>query len=66
MYAGKARRIRRLNDKGEPGAAALMKQLGAGRSEDARALAYRLFAICERKAWADEALAYNGQTTDNC
>ncbi len=52
--------IRRLNDKGEPGAAALMKQLGAGRSEDARALAYRLFAICERKAWADEALAYNG------
>jgi putative DNA methylase len=51
--------IRRLNEKGEDGAAALVKQMGGGRSEDARALAYRLYAICERKKWADEALAYN-------
>ena len=26
----------------------------------ARDLAYRLYTICERKEWADEALAYNG------
>jgi len=51
--------IRRLNEKGEDGAAVLVKQMGGGRSEDARALAYRLYAICERKKWADEALAYN-------
>jgi putative DNA methylase len=51
--------IRRLNETGEGGAARLLKQLGAGRGEDARALAYRLYAICERKKWADEALAFN-------
>jgi putative DNA methylase len=51
--------IRRLNEMGEVGAARLLKQLGGGRGEDARALAYRLYAICERKKWADEALAYN-------
>lgn len=51
--------IRRLNEKGEEGTAALARQMGGGRSEDARALAYRLYAICERKKWADEALAYN-------
>jgi putative DNA methylase len=39
-------------------AARLVNQLGS-RSEDARALAYRLYSICERKKWADEALAYN-------
>ena len=27
--------------------------------ETARDLAYRLYSICERKKWADEALAYN-------
>jgi putative DNA methylase len=51
--------IRRLNETGEDGAARLLRQLGSGRSEDARALAYRLYAICERKGWAEEALAYN-------
>jgi adenine-specific DNA methylase/very-short-patch-repair endonuclease len=51
--------IRRLNETGEAGAARLLKQLGGGRGEDARALAYRLYAICERKKWADEALSYN-------
>ena len=29
-------------------------------AETARDLAYRLYTICERKKWADEALAYNG------
>lgn len=50
--------ILQLNTKGEEGAALLSTRLG-GRSEDARALAYRLYAICERKGWAEEALAYN-------
>ena len=51
--------IKALNDGGEEAAARLVNRLGGGRSEDARALAYRLYSICERKKWADEALAYN-------
>jgi len=51
--------IRTLENDGEPAAAALMNKLG-GMAETARDLAYRLYAICERKKWADEALAYNG------
>jgi adenine-specific DNA methylase len=34
--------------------------LGADYGETARDLAYRLYSICERKKWAEEALAYNG------
>jgi putative DNA methylase len=51
--------IRALKKGGEEAAARLAGQLGGGRSEEARALAYRLYAICERKGWAQEALAYN-------
>ncbi|MGA2703829.1 MAG: DUF1156 domain-containing protein [Isosphaeraceae bacterium] len=51
--------IRTLENDGEPAAAALMNKLG-GVAETARDLAYRLYAICERKKWAEEALAYNG------
>ncbi|NLE95988.1 MAG: DUF1156 domain-containing protein [Dehalococcoidia bacterium] len=51
--------IRTLNQLGELSAAAMMHQLG-GMAETARDLAYRLYSICERKKWADEALAYNG------
>ncbi len=51
--------IRRLQDDGEEAAAALLRKLG-GTAEIARDLAYRLYTICERKKWADEALAYNG------
>ncbi len=40
-------------------AADLLARLGE-RGEVARDLAYRLYGICERKKWADEALAYNG------
>ena len=50
--------IRILDTKGESGAAALLNRLG-GMGETARELAYRLYSICERKKWADEALAYN-------
>ncbi len=49
--------IRRL-DEGEAAAAALVRQLGAN-AEAARDLAYRLYLICERKKWAQEARAYN-------
>lgn len=51
--------IRTLDQKGESGAADLVRKLG-GTAEIARDLAYRLYTICERKKWADEALAYNG------
>jgi len=51
--------IRTLESKGEGEAAALLNKLG-GIGESARELAYRLYSICERKKWADEALAYNG------
>ena len=49
----------RLDQKGESAAAALLHKVG-GLGETARDLAYRLYTICERKEWADEALAYNG------
>lgn len=50
--------IHTLQTKGEAEGALLLNQLG-GMGEVARELAYRLFSICERKKWADEALAYN-------
>lgn len=51
--------IKRHLDGGEAAAAALVARLGPGRSEDAKTLAYRLYMICERKGWSEEALAYN-------
>jgi putative DNA methylase len=50
--------IRALDSGGELGAAALVAKLGA-KAESARELAYRLYALCERKKRATEALAYN-------
>lgn len=51
--------IRNLEKDGEEAAAGLLKKLGP-HGETARALAYRLYSTCERRKWADEALAYNG------
>ena len=51
--------IRTLETEGEKLAADLLGRLGE-RGEVARDLAYRLYGICERKKWADVALAYNG------
>jgi putative DNA methylase len=51
--------IRALETEGEMGAARLLARIGE-RGEGARDLAYRLYGICERKKWAEEALAYNG------
>jgi putative DNA methylase len=50
--------IKRL-DKGEAAAAKLLKQLGPI-ADSARDLAYRLYNTCERRKWAEDALAYNG------
>ncbi len=51
--------IRELNQSGETEVARLANQLSSEQVENARALAYRLFAICERNGWAQEAIAYN-------
>lgn len=48
-----------LDKKGENGAAGLLSKLGGDYGDRARDLAYRLYSICERKDWANEALAYN-------
>ena len=40
-------------------AARLVLGMGAERAEKARALAYRLYSLAERKRWAEEAHAYN-------
>ena len=50
--------IRELDTHGEATAACLLQKLGSY-SEIVRDLAYRLYAICERKKLASEALAYN-------
>jgi putative DNA methylase len=53
------RMIAALDAKGEVGAGDILRQAGSI-GEVARDLAYRLYTICERKGWAQEALAYNG------
>lgn len=51
--------IRVLSSGGENAASELVAKLGT-KAETARELAYRLYALCERKKRAAEALAYNG------
>ena len=51
-----------LNGHGEAGVGAILRQTGV-QSEVARDLAYRLYTVCERKGWAQEALAYNSLVT---
>jgi putative DNA methylase len=51
---------------GETAPAELLNQLNRSNSsiaEAARDLAYRLYAICDRKKWSEEALAYNSLVT---
>lgn len=50
--------IRALNQDGETSAGSLLARI-PGRAESIRALAYRLYTLCERKGWAEEARAYN-------
>jgi putative DNA methylase len=51
--------IERLNTRGEDGAGALLAQMNDDVAAEARALAYRLYSICERKGWAEHARDYN-------
>lgn len=51
--------LRRFETAGATGAGALLAVLGPSQGEAARALAYRLFQICERRGWAEEARPYN-------
>ena len=54
--------IRALNQQGESVAGALLARMPT-RAEPMRALAYRLYTLCERKGWAEEARAYNELVT---
>jgi putative DNA methylase len=54
--------IRALNQGGESAAGALLARMPA-RAEPIRALGYRLYTMCERKGWADDARAYNELVT---
>jgi putative DNA methylase len=54
--------IHKLEQEGESGAAttlATVLQQNGSLGEISRDLAYRLYTTCERKGWAQEALAYN-------
>ncbi len=48
-----------LENNGEDASSELQHKLG-GSAEVARDLAYRLYSICERKGWSQEAISYNG------
>ncbi|HPO87569.1 MAG TPA: DUF1156 domain-containing protein [Candidatus Hydrogenedentes bacterium] len=50
--------IHALENGGEESAAGLLAKLGSV-AEPARDLAYRLYTVCERKGWAQDALGYN-------
>jgi adenine-specific DNA methylase len=54
--------IRALNQEGESAAGALLARMPT-RAEPIRALAYRLYTLCERKGWAEDARAYNELVT---
>ena len=54
--------IRALNQDGESAAGALLARMPA-QAEPIRALAYRLYTLCERQGWAEEARAYNELVT---
>jgi len=54
--------IRALNQQGESAAGALLARM-PGQADATRALAYRLYTLCERKGWAEEARAYNELVT---
>ncbi len=50
--------IRALESGGEAAAARIIRRVGA-LADTAKDLAYRLYVICDRKGWPQEALAYN-------
>jgi putative DNA methylase len=54
--------IRVYSSKGDAGAGKVLKAC-SGKAEAARQLAYRLYTLCERKGWAEDARAYNEVVT---
>jgi putative DNA methylase len=50
--------IRVFKTDGESGAAAVLSAI-EGKAESTRQLAYRLYTLCERAGWAEDARAYN-------
>ncbi len=50
--------VRVLGTEGESAAADILRDVGP-MADAARDLAYRLYQVCERKGWAQEALGYN-------
>ncbi len=54
--------VRALRDEGESEAGKLLAFMPQ-RAEPIRNLAYRLYTLCERKGWADDARAYNELVT---
>lgn len=54
--------IRALNQDGESVAGRLLARM-AEKAEPIRALAYRLYTLCERQGWAEDARAYNELVT---
>lgn len=50
--------IRVLNTSSESDAGALLARM-MNKAEPIRSLAYRLYTLCERKGWAEDAMAYN-------
>ena len=51
-----------MNQDGESTAGTLLARMPA-RAEPMRELAYRLYTLCERKGWAEEARDYNELVT---
>jgi putative DNA methylase len=50
--------IKSLEEEGESGSALLMKKIG-GVAESVKELSYRLYSLCEKNNWAEDAVAYN-------
>ena len=51
--------LRNFEANGEESAAELCAALGPGISEQAKNLTYRLFSICEKRGWAEDARPFN-------
>lgn len=54
--------IRTYQTEGDAGASKVLAAV-ASKAETSRQLAYRLYTLCERKGWADDARAYNEVVT---
>lgn len=50
--------IKALDEKGESGAADIIRKIGSY-AEPVKELAYRLYALCEKKKWTEDGLSYN-------